>query len=571
MLRLIFSHTKPNFTRRIRHQSFERCWNGTSSDVRVSRDILWNHRMSSSSQGDSQLRHTVWKLDVTSQDSPVSFGYGNKWLNTKDEEPLYIDSLKGKLLLLEFWTSCCINCHHSEEETSILRKEFKDDEGMVFLGVHSPKFPSEREEETLRMFLKNTGMTQPVVHDVDRQVWKSFGVRCWPTFIVISPEGNLLYKWEGEGKMQEMRSFLRECLGYYRQKGLIDEAPLHRQTDEQSDITSPPLFISPGKLAVDHERQRLFVSDSGQNKIFVVRADGEVIDVIGSGERGFSDGNLTSVAFNRQQGICYDDTRDHLYVADTRNHSLRRVDLSAGHVTTIAGDSFFEDENLEDQEQRMASPWDVCMDKRDKEGLFVAMAGSHQIWRHDLKDGKTWRISGTGQERSLNNRVKIESADWAQPSGLCLNSRGDVLYVADAESSSVRGVNFEENYTFTLAGGDPDYPINLFAYGDVDGGGREARFQHPTALLKLNDHRLFVADTYNNKIKCIDTNTNTVTTLFGQVTAAPAKTVTADLLKTDNGKIDGKRDTCRLYHPSALALMRDQVYVADTNNGCIRR
>ena len=339
---------------------------------------------------------------------------------------------------------------------------------------------------------------------------------------------------------------------------------------ERAKVGDLPLAF-PGKILADARGDRLFVADTNHNRVVVTRLDGTLLDTIGSGVRGLTDGGFGNATFNRPQGLALEG--DSLYIADTENHLIRRADLKAGRVETVAGTGEqSRDYSLRDGPARktpLSSPWDLTLVGR---ALYVAMAGPHQIWKLDLDKNELSLFAGTGREarndgRRLGDFADESAATFAQPSGLA--SDGKTLYVADSESNIIRAVSLggdaggggvksggaevraaslssAAEEVRTLAGGD------LFDFGDRDGEGDEVRLQHPLGLA-LEGGRLFIADTYNHKIKTLDPRARKVSTFVG--TGRP-------------GQADGERAS--LYEPGGLSVANGKLYVADTNNHAVR-
>jgi DNA-binding beta-propeller fold protein YncE len=222
------------------------------------------------------------------------------------------------------------------------------------------------------------------------------------------------------------------------------------------------------------------------------------------------------------------------------------VDLKARTVNTIAGTG----EQLRQRflegaarETNLSSPWDVLLEGNS---LFIAMAGPHQIWRMDLTTNRVSLFAGSPQWREARaDGARLESA-FAQPSGLA--SDGKTLYVADSESNIIRAVDLApaEGEVVTLAGGD------LFEFGDRDGAGDRARLQHPLGVV-FHNGAIFIADTYNHKIKRLDPQTRAVETFAG--TGKP-------------GQLEGAQSS--FHEPGGLSIANGKLYIADTNNHAIR-
>src|SRR4029078_1287723 len=290
----------------------------------------------------------------------------------------------------------------------------------------------------------------------------------------------------------------------------------------------------------DAKTDRLFIADSNHNRIVVAKLDGTLVATIATGDTGAPDGSCDKATFYRPQGLALDG--DSLYVADTENHLIRRVDLKTRNVETIAGTGQQTHEYFKSGPARsvaLSSPWDLQLVGRV---LYIAMAGPHQIWQLDLDKNEVSTFAGSGREARLDGPLR--DSGFAQPSGLA--NDGKNLYVADSESNIIRAIDINGGAVKTLVGGD------LFEFGDVDGTGDDVRLQHPLGLASYGN-KILIADTYNHKIKELDPKQDKVTTFLG--TGKP-------------GQADGTAPS--FYEPGGLSLANGNLYVADTNNHAIR-
>ncbi|ESR46787.1 hypothetical protein CICLE_v10000268mg [Citrus x clementina] len=486
------------------------------------------------------------------------------WLNTAPLQ--FRRDLKGKVVLLDFWTYCCINCMHVLPDLEFLEKKYKDMPFTV-VGVHSAKFDNEKDLEAIRNAVLRYGISHPVVNDGDMNLWRELGVNSWPTFAVVGPNGKLLAQLAGEGHRKDLDDLVEAALLFYGKKKLLDNTPLPLSLEKDSDprlFTSPLKF--PGKLAIDILNNRLFISDSNHNRIVVTDLDGNFIVQIGSsGEEGLRDGSFDDATFNRPQGLAYNAKKNLLYVADTENHALREIDFVNDTVRTLAGNGTKGSDyqggekgtsqaRLEIMNHLLNSPWDVCY-KPINEKVYIAMAGQHQIWEHSTVDGVTRAFSGDGYERNLNGSSSLNTS-FAQPSGISLSPDFMEIYVADSESSSIRALNLKTGGSRLLAGGDPIFPDNLFKFGDQDGIGSEVLLQHPLGVYCAKNGQIYVADSYNHKIKKLDPASNRVSTLAGIGKA---------------GFKDGAALAAQLSEPAGIIEAQNgNLFIADTNNNIIR-
>ncbi len=466
------------------------------------------------------------------------FPDGLDWINTPN--PLRLADLKGKVVLLDFWTYGCINCVHVIPDMKRLEAEYPDE--LVVIGVHSAKFTHEGETENIRQIVQRYEVDHPVVNDRDFAVWERWGARAWPTMALIDPAGNVVGMHAGEGFYDVAQPVIESLL--YEFSDQIDRSPLPIAPERATAANTALSY--PGKVAIGDGL--LYVSDSGHHRVVAVDpASGEAVAVYGSGTPGFKSGSALEAQFDSPQGLAFDPVTDTLYVADTNNHAIRTIDVNSGEVATLAGTgalgwppaaSLFEN-------ARLNSPWGLTLYQGD---LWIAMAGFHQIWTADLDGGVIGPAVGSSREGVANGG--LTAAELAQPSGLAFDSSGR-LYFADSESSSIRFADalLPDGLTGILSGSN----VNLFDFGDIDGTGTAARLQHPLGVVWDSvSGDLLIADTYNSKLKRIDPDTGETTTYLGG----------------DRGWADGTEP--RFYEPGGLALSGRTLYVADTNNHVIR-
>ena len=464
------------------------------------------------------------------------FPEGLPWLNVR--RPLRLAELRGKFVLLDFWSYCCINCMHVLPELRQLETKYEQE--LVVIGVHSGKFSNERDTEQIRKAIIRYQIRHPVVNDADYQVWQAYAVEAWPTLVLINPLGKIIARSAGEGVFEPYDALLREAVPYFEARQQLKRGlPAFKLEEEPADA---PLRF-PGKVASDEKRGRLFISDSNHHRILVSDAAGKILEVIGSGLPGAEDGNFEKASFRHPQGVFADG--DRLYIADTENHLIRTADLNSRTVQTPLGTGAQARRFNQPGRGRsvaLNSPWDLlALDGK----LYIAMAGSHQLWVADLKSWEARPFAGSGREALLDG-PPMEAA-LAQPSGL---AAGDgKIYLADSESSSIREVALKSaGAVKTLVG------KGLFEFGDREGPAHRALLQHPLGV-SLRDGVLYIADTYNNKIKMLDLAAGIVKTLAG----------------TGRKQFkDGRFAEAAFNEPGGLAWLAGKLYVADTNNHQIR-
>lgn len=425
-----------------------------------------------------------------------------------------------------------------------LKQEFEDE--LVIIGVHSAKFPSERLTENIRQAVMQLGIHHPVVNDAGFQIWNAYAVRAWPTLILIDPTGRIAGETAGEIQAEEMIPVIRQVIDRHREQ--INRTPV--LSVSESDLSPERLLHFPGKLLVSGDR--LFLSDSGHNRILQIRLDpegyeGEIERIFGSGRPGLQDGDASSAQFHGPRGLALKGSPQTgtLYVADTENHAVRAIDLQAGTVRTVAGtgEKAHGRYTLRQPTQTpLRSPWDLLL--VDEQYLLIAMAGSHQIWVL-IDEEKLGPFAGNGREALVDG--PLPEASFNQPSGLAFGLNH--VFVADSEASAVRAIPLAaDSKVMTLVG------QGLFEFGDIDGQGAQARLQHAIGIAFAGD-QVYLADTYNHKIKTLDPFTAQVKTLAGTGQA---------------GHRDGPFDQAMFYGPEGLSARDGLLYVADTNNHEIR-
>jgi DNA-binding beta-propeller fold protein YncE len=472
-----------------------------------------------------------------------------EWFNVS--APLTLRSLRGKVVLLDFWTYGCVNCMHVLPDLKRLEEKYRDE--LVVVGVHSAKFSNEGQSENIRRIIVRYEIEHPVANDSAFAIWKAYGARAWPTQVLIDPEGYVVATASGEGHAEGFDRAIAAVIHVFDERQKIDRRPLPMALERDRLRTS--LLAFPGKVLADDASGRLFVADSSHHRVLVTTLDGRVLQVIGQGPArdgrtsgaGQADGDFAEAQFYRPQGVALDARRQQLYIADTENHLVRRADLTTRRVSTVAGTgkpaAWGGGPGGAALETSLSSPWDLALSDRL---LSVAMAGTHQVWVVDLDRRLAIPYAGSGREARTDGAA--DDAAFAQPSGLALGEGR--LFVADAESNIIRAIALPpKNEVVTLAGGD------LFEFGDVDGVGDAVRLQHPLGVA-WSAGRLFIADTYNHRIKTLDPASGRVVAFAGT---------------GRSGSSNGGVASASFYEPGGLSCTADAVYVADTNNHAIRR
>jgi DNA-binding beta-propeller fold protein YncE len=467
----------------------------------------------------------------------AEFPSGLEWLNAPG--PLTLRQLRGKFVLLDFWTYCCINCMHLIPDLRQLEQKYAKD--LVVVGVHSAKFENEKQSSQILDAIVRYGVRHPVVNDNALEIWKLYSIEGWPTVVLINPDGKIMGRLSEEHVYSSLDPVLAGAIPYFAAKGKLKTGPIEWPLEEARRPDT--LLAYPGKISADPESHRLFVSDSNHHRILVLDASGRLLDTIGSGSAGTAGGAFERAEFNQPQGTAL--TGGRLYIADTGNHTIRIADLTRRTVSTMLGTGAQAAAAIlagTGTSVALNSPWDLAVSGGK---LYIAMAGSHQLFVADLATAELRPFAGSGMEGLAKGSAL--AASLAQPSGVAID--GDTLYFADSEASAIRGVSIGANAKVSTIIGK-----GLFDFGDVDGASGKARLQHPLGVA-VHDGLLYVADTYNSRIKVVDPQRRTSFTFAGSGQRA---------------MIDGSFEHAAFNEPSGLAWLEGKLYVADTNNHQVR-
>jgi len=466
---------------------------------------------------------------------------GETWFNIGDKD-LSLKDLRGKIVILDFWAFCCVNCLHVLDELRPLEAKYSD--VLVTVGVHSPKFDYEAETEAVAAAIERYDIAHPVLNDPELITWQAYTARAWPTLVVVDPEGYVVAHLTGEGHVSGLYSLIDQLIEEHDAKGTLHrgEGPYVAPKPVARDLKFPAKAIALGTRG--SQPGSFLVADTGHHRLVEVANDLEtVLQTIGgngTGEaisaetaqadrekiavRGYADGGRDTALFNEPHGLAllpediattvgYD-----VLIADAVNHRLRAVNLTTGEVTTVAGNGvqrLIDSERVQaeaDQdsdvvdlepfaagalETSLSTPWDVQYSPAE-ELAIIAMAGTHQLFSYDPVSKDLAIYAGTALEGLTDGPA--DEAWFAQSSGLSIDAQG-TLWVADAETSAIR-------YVIPSTATDSKQPevgtvvgAGLFDFGFRDGAPEQARLQHPLGITNLPDGSVLIADTYNHAIR----------------------------------------------------------------------
>jgi thiol-disulfide isomerase/thioredoxin len=438
---------------------------------------------------------------------------GDTWFGTTNPR-LGIADFKGRFLLLDFWTLCCVNCHHVLAELRPVEEKFKD--VLTVVGVHSPKFEYEKLPESVAAAIDRHEIHHPVLNDPNMTTWQSYGVRAWPTLVLVDPKGEIIATYSGEGHAHALDALLEKLVPEYEASGdLVRGAGLY-----EAPAPSSLALKQPGKIVSIPAAYRpllggaeLLVSNSGAHNLVGLTTTNllDPVVTIGVGVRGSSDGDFTSASFAEPYGAVFlegdlaSNVGAHLLVADTANHLIRAINLETKKVFTIAGtgSQWMQADPTTGPalEINMSTPWDIEVLENE---LLIAMAGEHRIWKYDFQTRTLGIFAGTTNEGLVDGN--LSDAWFAQPSALSQSKvTPGKIWIIDAETSALRSA---QNGKISSQIGK-----GLFDFGHVDGPADQALLQHPLGLIELPDGNLLIADTYNRAIRKYSPSTNSVSTI----------------------------------------------------------
>ncbi len=474
------------------------------------------------------------------------------WFNVS--RPLTEKDLQGRVILLDFWTYCCINCLHVIPDLVYLEEKYKDK--LLVIGVHCGKFSNEKNSENIRQAILRYKLSHPVINDEKYRIWNLFNIHAWPTLVLLDQNGKFINSYPGENN-REILDLAITALLKHPPEPIQQIAEANSKTSNK--LTKLPISLErdkvdrkglsyPAKVAINKKLDLVVVADSNHNRIIICDFEGNIKHVVGSGMPGAADGGFADATFNMPKGVCIMSNQD-IFVADTENNLLRKISIKNKTVDTVAG-NMKRGTNREKSGKgilvSLNSPWGLTTGAKEQY-IYISMAGTHQIWRYNIKNMTVEIFAGSGVENIFDGGF-VYSA-FAQPSGITyLNNK---LFVADSETSSIREIFLKKERVQTVVG------EGLFTFGNRDGVGRSTvRLQHPLGIAAVynkdddsDDYNsskvelLYIADTYNNLIKRVYPAQKKVDTLYF-----------ADI------KFD---------EPGGLAYSEGYLFVADTNNSRI--
>jgi hypothetical protein len=420
------------------------------------------------------------------------FPPGIEWLNLLS--PLRMAQLRGKVCALAFVNAGSAWCQQRLADLARLRARHGDRLNVV--AVHVPRFEGERDGRRIGKRLNSQRYGFPIGHDPDWTLWQHYGIEAWPTVVLIDGEGRIRERIVGDGPVRELDARLGELVAE-----LVPALP-SAEPIEMRRGGEPPLPLRfPAGLVVSGNY--LYVADCEHHRVLECDQAGRVLRQFGSGDPGFIDGPMELAAFNRPHGMCL--WRDVLYVADSGNHAVRRIELRGGDIDTLCGAG----RHGTPREGAISDPRSVVLDQPravalSGSALFIATTGDNRIWKYDLGAPALELVAGSGRLAVADGNGV--GAAFAEP--VALAAVQQALYVCDAAGSAIRSVNVRTGAVSTLVGQDP------WQFGHADGARTEAKLQQPQAIaLDPDAPLLWIADGGNDALRCLRLGGGELTTV----------------------------------------------------------
>ena len=443
------------------------------------------------------------------------------WLNLP--APLRLAQLRGRVCALAFvnaGSAWSLQCLHD-----LAQLQARHGERMQVLAIHVPRFDHERDGRRIAKRLGRHGFRFPIAHDPDWAAWQQFGIEAWPTVLLIDGSGIVRERIVGDGPLRELDAC---AVALCAEQAMAQGEPVEVRRDAEPAM---PLRFPTG-LATSG--QYLYIADSGHHRVLECDHAGRVLRQFGSGGSGFIDGPPELAAFSRPHGLTL--KRDTLYVADSGNHAVRRIDLRSGDVVTLCGAG----RPGTPVAGPVEDPRAVTLDQPRAvvvvgDALLIACCGDNRIWRYDLGKDSLSLAAGSGA-LGVEDGIGAE-ATFAEPAALVAVQQR--VYVCDGVGSAVRTLHVRSGQVTTLVGQDP------WNYGRTDGVRSDARLQDPQAIaLDPDAPVLWIADSGNDLLRT---------------------------LRLGGGELSTYPLPQRLHGPCGLAAADGVVWIADTDAHAVLR
>lgn len=443
---------------------------------------------------------------------------GLDWLNAT---PASLNDLRGRPVVLAFVNAASAWCTQRLQE--LANWQARNPGRLHVLVLQVPRFDCERQPQRSLKLLRRHGNAFPALLDADWAAWQRYGIESWPTLLLVDAEGRERERIVGlNGDLDRSLSALAENIAPHPDGGRLVET-----------VPEPRLSLRfPSAVAASADR--LFIADSGHHRILECTHSGRVLRQFGLGTADSMDGPHDQAAFNRPQGLALE--REVLYVADTGNHSLRRINLLNGTVDTLCGNGRAGDPvegPVAGTNTSLNHPVSLAIAANQ---VHIACAGDNRLWSYDLGRGELSLRAGTGRLEMRDGNARTIAA-FAQPTGLAAVQQ--VLYVCDALGSAIRSLQLRSDLVQTLVG------QGMWDFGDADGPRASARLQHPLGIaLSADAPLLWIADSGNGSLRT---------------------------LRLGGGELTTVSLPRRLHGPTGLAIAGGAVWIAETDAHAVLR
>lgn len=393
--------------------------------------------------------------------------------------------LRGQVVLLYFWNGSLVHSLALLAELKTIEERFP--EGLCLIGIHVPRYDTEVEDAMVLKHVNRSYLRDPVLNDRHHRLYRAFGLPGLPGVVLLDARGRIHGVYPGEGRGNELELAIGRLLHEAREAGILRprEAAPARRPEPRGSLSFP------GGLAASE--QRLYLTDTGRNRVLECTFDGVVTRRFGCGNAGLWDGVEHECGMQLPQALCVGG--DRLYVADTGNQVVRRVHLISGKVETMIGNGRLGREPRPHLSEALELPLSFPLGLAvAQDRLYVAMSGMHQVWSFGLGLNPAQFSLPAGSGRVGSEDGYADHASFSQPAALAASR--DTIYVLDSGSGALRAIRLADGIVSTLLSGD------LLDSGDADGPSGTARMQHPRAMAyDAQRNVLWIADSYNGKLK----------------------------------------------------------------------
>ena len=251
----------------------------------------------------------------------------------------------------------------------------------------------------------------------------------------------------------------------------------------------------------------LYIADAWSKRIRKVdAATGTISTIAGTGERGYGGdgGPATQAYLNHPRGVAVDGVGN-LYIADDDNHRIRKVDAATGTISTLAGTTEVRDGGPATQ-AHLIHPLGVAVDADGH--VYIADTENHRIRRVDASTGTISTFAGTGESGDGGDGGPASQAQLSEPEAVAVDGAGN-LYIADSANQRIRRVDATTGTISTIAGS------GHWDYGGDGGPATEAHLRHPRGVAVDGDGNLYISDSGNHCIRKVDAATGTISTIAG--------------------------------------------------------